>query len=614
MLDVEIGATEADAAQSKSGALRQDQLDPSKPSLDAATTSQAQRAAGLWLAQFNAALEATQADVLEQLLAPDCHWRDIVALTWSLHTTSCATVLAPALHAAVRDEQMQALRFDSRRSPAQQVERAGVQCIEFFARFETRAGSGEAVIRLRASDDGSYRAWTLMTALSSLHAHVSRELAQPELAVDIHAPNWLDIRHATAKFSDRDPDVLIIGGGHAGVTAAAELGQLGIAALVVDQESRIGDNWRLRYHSLKLHNRTPINHFPLMPFPATFPDYIPKDKLANWIEFYVDAMEINFWTETRFEHARYDAHKRVWDATLTCADGEQRTLHPRHIIMATSVSGTPKMPEIPSLDAFAGTLLHSSEFSNGAHWRGRNAIVMGTGTSAHDVAQNLHANGAHVTMVQRSPTMILNIEPSAQLYDALYLGDGPALAERDLINSSIPFPVVKQAHQIVTRKVREIDAELLTGLEAAGFQLEFGEDDSGWPLKYRSRGGGYYFNAGCSDLIVNGAIKLAQYADIEAFTAGGFVLNSGTSVAADLVVLATGYQGQDYLVGKLFGNEVADKVGPVWGMHATSRELNNMWTPTGQTGLWFTAGSLSQCRIYSKYLALQIDAHLRDIL
>jgi hypothetical protein len=71
-------------------------------------------------------------------------------------------------------------------------------------------------------------------------------------------------------------------------------------------------------------------------------------------------------------------------------------------------------------------------------------------TSAHDIAQDLHGNGAHVTMVQRSPTLVTNVEPAAQLYDGIYYGDGPPLADRDLVNTSVPLPVMKQAHKLLT--------------------------------------------------------------------------------------------------------------------------------------------------------------------
>jgi putative flavoprotein involved in K+ transport len=84
-------------------------------------------------------------------------------------------------------------------------------------------------------------------------------------------------------------------------------------------------------------------------------------------------------------------------------------------------------------------------------------------------------------------------------------------------------------------------------------------------------------------------------------------MRTGETLAADLVVLATGYKGQEHLVRKLFGNDVADRVGPIWGF-GDGQELRNMFTRTAQPGLWFIAGSFAQCRIYSKYLGLQIKA------
>ena len=84
-------------------------------------------------------------------------------------------------------------------------------------------------------------------------------------------------------------------------------------------------------------------------------------------------------------------------------------------------------------------------------------------------------------------------------------------------------------------------------------------------------------------------------------------MRSGETLAADLIVLATGYKGQEYLVRKLFGDAVADRVGPIWGF-GDEQELRNMYARTVQPGLWFIAGSFAQCRIYSKYLGLQIKA------
>ena len=573
----------------------------------------AQQIVSKWLADFNNACAKRDLATLTSLFREDGHWRDVIALTWRIMTTSGRADVAAALLAAVEHMGAHDFAIDLERFPPRVVERAGETAVEAILRFETAIGRGAGVLRLSLSDNPGEdaAAWTLLTSLRSITGHdeetmrLARE--EPAFERDFGGPNWLDKRQAACSYSDRDPTVLIVGGGHAGLTAAASIGALGIDALVIDRMVRIGDNWRRRYHGLKLHNQVYSNHLPYLPFPKTWPHYIPKDKIANWLEFYVEAMEINFWTSTNFEGAEYDPQARRWNARLRLPDGSERIMHPTHIVMATSVSGTPNLPHIPTLDQFAGKIVHSSQFSNPAAWRGRNAFVFGTGTSAHDIAQELHGNGAQVTMVQRSPTLVVNVEPSAQLYDGIYYGDGPTLADRDLINISFPLPVMKQAHKILTDKARAFDTALLEGLERAGFRLDFGENGTGWPLKYRTRGGGYYFNVGCSELLIRGEIRLIQYHDITAMTPTGITMTDGRDLSADLVVLATGYKGPDHLIEQLFGPHVAAKVGQVWGFD-DCQELSNMWVKTAQPGLWFTGGSFSQCRMYSQFLAMQIKA------
>jgi cation diffusion facilitator CzcD-associated flavoprotein CzcO len=352
-----------------------------------------------------------------------------------------------------------------------------------------------------------------------------------------------------------------------------------------------------------------VNHMPYMPFPESWPVYIPKDMLANWFEAYVDALELNFWTSTDFLGGSYDAEAGQWTVRLRLVDGSEREMRPRHVVMATGVSGIPNRPQIPALDAFAGRVMHSSEYSDGGEWAGKPAIVIGTGNSGHDIAQDLQSSGAEVTIVQRSPTLIVSIEPSAQLPYSLY-EEGPSLAECDLIVTGTPFPLVRKAHVAYTEKSREIDRPLLDRLEARGFELDFGEDGSGWQFKYLTRGGGYYFNVGCSDLIAEGEVGLVQFEDIETFEADGATLKDGSRVPAELVVLATGYRPTEELVERLFGPEVRSRVGPIWGF-GEKIELRNMFRATPQPGLWFIAGSLAQCRIFSKYLAQQIK--LREV-
>jgi len=563
-----------------------------------------------WLAQFEQALAKPDDGLLETLFHSDSHWRDVLALSWNIQTVSGADAILRALKLHAGAAAPNRLRVDPDRAAPRKVTRAGTHAIEAIFRFETAVGRGNGVLRLtQDAGDGTMKAWTLLTTLEELKGFEEQQgNSRPRgeaYSRDFRGPNWLDLRKASGLYADRDPDVLVVGGGQAGLTIAARLKQLQVDTLVVDRESRIGDNWRNRYHALTLHNQVQVNHLPYMPFPPNWPVYIPKDKLANWFEAYVEAMELNYWTGTALESGSYDEAAGCWSVLLRRADGTARTMHPRHVVMATGVSGIPNRPQFPGLNDFAGTVLHSSQYGDGEAWAGKTALVIGTGNSGHDIAQDLHSSGANVTLVQRSPTLITNIEPSAQLAYAAY-NEG-TLEDNDLIAASMPLVLAKRSHVMLTEQSKQFDQPLLDGLERVGFKLDFGDGGTGWQFKYLTRGGGYYFNVGCSELVVRGEIGLRQFADIETFVTQGARFRDDTTLAADLIVLATGYKKQEHLVRNLFGEDVAARIGPIWGF-GERQELRNMYARTEQSGLWFIAGSLAQCRINSKYLALQIKA------
>src|SRR6185503_10084250 len=368
-----------------------------------------------WLAKFESALARHEDAALRGLFHADSHWRDVLALTWRIRTTSGREALVAALQGA----SAHGFRIDPDRTAPRAVTRAGEECIEAIFRFETAEGAGAGVLRIK--DD---RAWTLLTALEELKGreeHTGRRRPKGwSYSRDFGGPNWLDLRKRKREFENAEPAVLVVGGGQAGLSIAARLGQRQIDTLVVDRWPRAGDNWRQRYHALTLHNQVHVNHLPYLPFPPSFPVYIPKDKLAGWLEAYVDSLEIDYWPSTELADGSYDEAEGRWSVVLRRADGSTRQMRPRHVVMATGVSGIPNLPDMPGLENFAGTVQHSSQYGDGETWAGKSAIVVGTGNSGHDVAQDLYSSGAKVTLVQRSPTLIVNIEPSAQLPYALY--------------------------------------------------------------------------------------------------------------------------------------------------------------------------------------------------
>ncbi|HVJ25240.1 MAG TPA: FAD-dependent oxidoreductase, partial [Burkholderiales bacterium] len=224
-----------------------------------------------WLGRFETALRGHDAAALRELFHPDCHWRDLLALTWDIRTVSSVD----AVVASLRQHQARNFRLDIERTPPRQTTRAGQKCLEAIFRFDAPDGPGVGVLRLFPD---TQKAWTLLTALSDLAGHEEhvgplRPKGQA-YSRDFSGPNWLDQRKARSEYRDREPAVLVVGGGHAGLSIAARLTQRGIDTLVVDRHARVGDNWRTRYHALTLHNQVYVNHLPYMPFPPNWPVYI----------------------------------------------------------------------------------------------------------------------------------------------------------------------------------------------------------------------------------------------------------------------------------------------------------------------------------------------------
>src|SRR6478736_9740813 len=284
-----------------------------------------------WLAQFERALAEPDNILLATLFHADSHWRDVLALTWDIRTVSGLAAIVKELRAHVGRARPAGFRTAPRRTAPRHVTRAGTSAIEAIFQFETADGRGSGVLRLTpdANHGTALKAWTLLTSLDELSGAAQQagrsRSADKSYSRDFRGPNWLDLRTAAAAYVDRDPAVLVVGGGQAGLSIAARLTQLQIDTLVVDREGRIGDNWRNRYHALVLHNQVQVNHLPYMPFPPNWPVYIPKDKLANWFEAYVESLELNYWTGTELVDGAYDEAAQRWSVTLR-RDGETRTM------------------------------------------------------------------------------------------------------------------------------------------------------------------------------------------------------------------------------------------------------------------------------------------------
>lgn len=570
----------------------------------------AQTAAGRWLQEFELALVALDSDAIGRLFHQDCHWRDILAFTWDLSAFEGRDAVAGKLAKNQQDVGAADFYIPEGRKAPRKVRRVGRECIEAIFEFSLSVGKGAGIVRLTEAKNGDLLAWHISTTLQEIDGHAEKigenRPTGAAYSRNFGGDNWGDARKKAVAYDDREPTVLVIGGAQAGLSIAARLNQLGVDTLVVESWPRIGDSWRKRYHSLALHNSIHLNHLPYLEFPPTWPKYIPKDMLGLWFEFYAEAMEINCWTDTEFVSGEWHVDERCWTAKLKSSDGTERVVRPRHLVFANGVSSYPLIPDLPGLDHFKGSVIHSEGFDSGAPWKGKHALILGTGSSANDIALDLHSFDVKTTLIQRGSTTVVSIDPSARLNEAVF-DEGPPLEDCDLIVASATPTLMVEAYKQVTQRMLELDKEMIEGLKGIGFKFDVGEDETGHQMKYFRRGGGYNLDAGSSALMIKGEIGLLDYDQIEQFVEKGVLLKDGSTVPADLIVLATGYYPQEELVRRSLGEEMLESIGQVWGL-GEDGELNNMFRRTPQEGLWFIAGGLAQVRINSKYLALQIKA------
>jgi putative flavoprotein involved in K+ transport len=568
-----------------------------------------------WLVRFEAALTNPAEADWAGLFATEAYWRDFIAFTWNIATLEGVDAIAAMTRA-------QAGVIGAHGFTADDPALAMTDASQGWFRFETATARCRGHVQL---DEGG-RAKVLLTAATELigHEEIGGE-RRPQGVMHEAAKGRRTWRHeradtAAALGKSVQPYALIVGGGHNGLMLAARLKRLGVAALVIDALEKPGDGWRARYHSLYLHDPIFLDHFPYLPFPDHWPLYTHKDKIADWLEAYAKAMEIDFWGGARCTAASYDEASGEWTVTVE-RNGEALTLRPKQLVLATGLSGAKNIPAIPGAERFKGTQYHSADHGSGEGLAGKHVVVIGSNNSAHDIAVDLWEHDAKVTMVQRSPTIVVRAQTMGELAKHLpYAQPDCDVDFADLMGATTPFRPRIAGEKGFTDLLKQLDADFYARLDASGFQLWHGEDETGFFMAYYRDAAGYYVDVGGSELIIAGEIPIT-HGEIAEIAEDGLIMADGTKLPADVIVYATGYRPMSEWMSMLISPDVERKVGRVWGLGSGTKgdpgpwegELRNMWKPTAQDGLWFQGGNLMQARFHSLHLALQLKARMEGL-
>ena len=365
---------------------------------------------------------------------------------------------------------------------------------------------------------------------------------------------------------------LVIGASAAGLATAAELRQRGLEFEVIEAEPAVAAAWRRHYDRLHLHTPKAFSALPGLPMPKSWPRYPSRDQVVEYLESYRQ----HFSLEPHFGE-RVQRVERVDGSWQTTTDkGVWRS---ENVVIATGRARVPVRPTWPGMDQFGGDVLHSSEFRNGAPWKGRPVLVVGFGNSACEQALDLVEHGALVHLAVRSPVNVLPRDILGVL-PVLPLG----IFMRHLpprVADALAAPMVKMTIGDVTK----------AGLR----KLPYGPNaqiarDNHVPL----------LDIGTMEQIKQGHITV--HGDIERFTADGVRFADGSDLAVAAVVLATGYRAAvgDFLVG--------------WETDCDSSGTpKQSGAPTALDGLYFCgmyvspAGMLREIRIEATRVAKHLE-------
>ncbi len=363
---------------------------------------------------------------------------------------------------------------------------------------------------------------------------------------------------------------------------------MGVKALLIDRLPRLGDLWRSRYKTVRAHTPIYTDHYPFLKFPTTWPRWLEQDKIADWMEHYGQIMGLDYMLGTAVNSITYDESSRIYNVEVENA-AAIHTFRSRHLVLATGIfAQKPIVPDIPGRDTFSGQIYHSMHHKSAGNTPSlstKNVVIIGSGTSAHDIAQDFVNSGAEsVAIVQRHAIFSMSTAAIEEAYFSLWQSPGVSVEEADIIALSFPTPVARTLNIGQTALIEQRDEELISGLEKAGLKVKHAiEVGYGFLDHVTVKIGQYYFDQGASSMIIDGRIKILHCeTGVEKFVDDGFVLGDGRKVDADVVVLATGYERNVVTVKELMGDKIARQVGDLGHLDDEQERIGVCYTSITQ--------------------------------
>jgi cation diffusion facilitator CzcD-associated flavoprotein CzcO len=323
--------------------------------------------------------------------------------------------------------------------------------------------------------------------------------------------NAVDMQGPTARRTE-SIDVAIIGAGPAGLAAGAALRKAGVQFVILERKPTVGSSWRAHYERLHLHTIKQMSALPYRPFPATYPRYVPKALMIEYLDGYAEEFELRPRLEESARSVRRDGD--AWQVETTSA-----SIRARHVVVATGLNGDPVMPPVAGIERFPGVILHSALYVNPTPFAGQSVLVVGMGNTGAEIALDLSCAGAVTSISVRS---------------------GVHIAPRDLFGIPIQL-VATAATKLLPTAVN--DAIFPTILDIAlGQPKNHGirRPNEGILHCIASRGRIPVLDVGTVGKIAEGAIKMRT--EIASVQGRCVHFSDATTGRFDAIIFATGYR------------------------------------------------------------------------
>ena len=367
-------------------------------------------------------------------------------------------------------------------------------------------------------------------------------------------------------------DLVVIGAGSAGLATAALLRTDGFEPVVLEAGPEPGAAWRERYDRLRLHTPRLLSGLPGLRIPRRYGRWVRRDDLLSYFKEYADAHDLDVRTGVRV--SRIDPG---WELETSAGP-----IHAATVIVATGYNGAPFIPDWPGRDAFAGDLIHSSDYRNPQPFRGRDVLVVGAGNSGAEIATDVADGGASSSRLSvRTPPQIVRRATAG--IPAQLIGIAIRHLPPDWVD---PISMTQRRLSI-------------PDLAAQGLP----RPEHGIRTSFITTGTTPILDVGIVDAVRRGRVEIV--AAVERFDDGAVVLADGSHLSPDAIIAATGFRaGLDALVGHL------DVLGP------RGLPLKTDGEPV-RPGLWFVGftptlgGQLREGSIAARKVAEAVTESLR---